>query len=84
MSRFSFIRWEFEDLTSGTMPPLGQPAQHHLRRGFAMGNSNFTKDFIMEQVILTGRQRRPCLHLDFLRFEIGPFILTLEKWIAFQ
>ena len=49
-----------------------------------MGNSNFTKDFIMEQVILTGRQRRPCLHLDFLRFEIGSFILTLEKWIAFQ
>lgn len=45
-------------------PPLGQPAQDHLRRGFTMGRPDLAKDFIVEQIVLSGRQRRPGLQLD--------------------
>lgn len=63
---------------------LCQPAQNHLRRGLPVCGANVAERLIMEQIILPCGQRRPRLHLNPLRFQIGHLVLSLKKRIAFQ
>lgn len=63
---------------------LRQPAEYHLRRRLSVRISDLHERFVVEQVVLPRRQRRPRLHLDVLTSQIGKLVLTLEKRTALQ